>query len=153
MQQDTNSVIEALQNIKDILDNIDQYILPTIVKYLRDEVIQLADRIFKEEGIDPWVPLSEEYEQRKSKEYPNSTILRRTDALYGGYTDNNIDFSDYGILPHIEYSEYHEEGTGNIPARPVLGQIENYLDIDDAALTQKITSDVYDIIKNAIGIS
>ena len=96
----------------------------TAEQYLFREILDFARHIFDVEGIEPWEDLNDLYALRKANEYPGQTILRREDVLYEAYTDEVTE--DYGLFPHINYAQYHETGTEDIPARPVFGQIREY---------------------------
>jgi len=92
-----------------------------------------------------WAPLSPAYAEWKQQHFPGKPILQRTGALYGAMTSasrfggsqSKISGDTLSIAPTVPYFRFHQQGTGRMPARPmidfselepkVLPYIENWL--------------------------
>lgn len=122
-------VLARLNNLKPFWD---KQALPLL--------FQEFERMFETEGYGTWHPLSERYRARKAILYPNKTILRRTDVLYGALTRLNAirnyyishnNFMEFGLTGNVEYARYHEYGTNNMPMRPIFSLIASYGQLKD----------------------
>lgn len=92
---------------------------------------QEVEDIFDSEGYGRWSPLSPVYAARKAKAYPGKGILRREDAYFKAATtpSHSNSFADVGAtelvlgVRGLEYPAFHEEGAGDLRARPVYALI------------------------------
>ena len=95
-------------------------------EFLRDEVVPLTQRevrrIFRTRGYGRWAPLSRATIRRKGHDRP----LIRTRRYFREATQSpTLQITrtslTYGV--EVPYADFHEEGTGRIPARPVFATL------------------------------
>lgn len=122
--------IAKIELLKKTIKQADELTIKAVKAQVYDEIIELVERIFDAEGLDPWTPLSEDYAKRKEQSHPAKTILRREDELFAAYTDAEGTLDDYGVPLYIPYAEIHEEGLGNNPERQVFGQVGSHYQVD-----------------------
>lgn len=93
------------------------------------DVRQMYREQFDTEGArggQKWRPLSPKYASWKAANFPGKTILRRFDRLYDslvGKTGDSIEIAtaqQIRIGSKLVYGKYHQDGTDNMPARPML---------------------------------
>lgn len=77
-------------------------------------------------GGAKWVPLSPAYAAWKDANFPGKSILRRTDRLFDSLTSQTsdsiviADAQNLRIGTKLIHGRAHQDGTGTLPARPML---------------------------------
>ena len=82
-------------------------------------------------GSGGWAPLSPAYAAWKERHYPGKPILERTGALRHALTQRPFGvehiephFGEFGLSANVStgpfYGQFHQDGTDNMPARPVV---------------------------------
>lgn len=98
-----------------------------------DEFDRIVESFFHREGSasGPWADLTDEYASRKT---PDRGILRKTDALFTSLTRKYAANSIFRVRKEgftrgssLKYFKFHQEGTRNMPARPIYSFNENHV--------------------------
>lgn len=86
-------------------------------------------RVFESRGFGSWSPLSADYARRKRRVRGGKGILRDTDTYFRAATTSSARGSlhrathsslQIGVQYPVTYAFYHEQGTRNLPRRPVF---------------------------------
>ena len=124
------------------LDKIQQGIKKQKQTLVPNEVAKVAIKDFKdnfkEQGFDgdPWA------KRKKAKNYP---ILNNTGKLKNSIKAIIKTFRKIIITATADYAKYHQSGTGDIPARPFIGQSDD--------LTIKTEKEIIKILDKTIKIN
>lgn len=98
-----------------------------------DEFDRIVESIFHNEGgaSGQWEPLSDKYADRKS---PDHGLLRRSDALFTSLTRKYARHAIFRVRKDgftrgssLKYFQFHQNGTRNMPARPIYDFRENHV--------------------------
>ncbi|WP_427017868.1 phage virion morphogenesis protein [Pseudarthrobacter sp. P1] len=78
-------------------------------------------------GSGGWAPLSPAYATWKAHHFPGRGVLERTGDLRESLTDrpfgiDEITDTKMVIGTGVDYAPYHQNGTKNMPARPLFGK-------------------------------
>lgn len=96
---------------------------------IADEYAVIWGREFRLEGAwVRWKPLSPQYRQWKAKNYPGQKILQLSGDLMDSMTNRpfGVDFIDRKVMvigTQLPYADYHQRGTKNMPARPIIKHV------------------------------
>jgi phage gpG-like protein len=123
---DAQNMRAMLLRTRDILPTMVGRAAPRIVRKFRE---QEARRFSTENALGPagkWAALSPGYAAWKAKRYPGAKILERTGALRASLVGDG-NGSVVVTLPNavfigsnVPYAQYHQTGTGSMPARPPI---------------------------------
>jgi phage gpG-like protein len=93
------------------------------------EMARIWREHFAGEGVGPagrWPPLSANYARWKMRNFPGKTILRRTDRMYRSLVGKTADSihrptaDSLEIGTSVPYANFHQTGTGRMPARRII---------------------------------
>jgi len=116
--------------------------LSEALKFMLQERFQTMSRqMFKTQGgygrLGRWKPLSSRYKKQKAKRFPGTTILVATGRLKNSLTKNSDDSIIYGTHTsngfvfrfgtQVEYADYHQKGSGNLPKRKQIDPTQQQL--------------------------
>jgi phage gpG-like protein len=92
-------------------------------------------RNFKAQGAlsgKPWLPLAESTRVRKERQGYSPLALIRTGNLrqsFAPFSDSNLAGVGAQASAGVDYARVHEEGSGRVPARPMLPEADKVTDI------------------------
>jgi len=123
-----NDIPDEVEKIKDNLDDFGP-----VFKEAREDLKTLWKNNFLQNGLPAggWKPLDAEYGSWKSVHFPGKTPMIRSGKLFQSLSDlrgnpNKIDKKEATFGTNIKYAEFHQSGTRNMPARPVVFVTEQY---------------------------
>ena len=152
------------------IDTVEQEVLGDLREFWRDAatavLVEEITRIFASNGYGQWQPLSPAYAARKARTHPAKTILRREDNYFrsavdrrqsGNIAEYRPDEMEFGVdLAWFQsrfgypYPLAHEQGRGNLPARPVWELLAENPDVQNklvAALSAFVQKRIEDEAK------
>jgi phage gpG-like protein len=117
-----NDIPDEIEKIKDNLDDFGP-----VFKEAKEDLQTLWRNNFLQNGLPAggWKPLDAEYGSWKSINFPGKGPMVRSGKLFRSLTDlrgnpNKIDKKEATFGTNIKYAEFHQSGTRNMPARPVV---------------------------------
>jgi phage gpG-like protein len=123
-----NDIPDEIEKIKDNLDDFGP-----VFKEAKEDLQTLWRNNFLQNGLPAggWKPLDAEYGSWKSINFPGKGPMVRSGKLFRSLTDlrgnpNKIDKKEATFGTNIKYAEFHQSGTRNMPARPVVFVTERY---------------------------
>lgn len=104
-----------------------------VFKEIRSDLEELWSNNFLENGLPSggWKPLDAEYGSWKSAHFPGRPPMIRSGELFRSLSDlrgtpNEIRLKSATFGTDIKYADFHQTGTRNMPARPVVFFTERY---------------------------
>lgn len=123
-----NDIPDEIEKIKDNLDDFGP-----VFKQARENLKTLFRNNFLQNGLPAggWKPLDAEYGSWKSINFPGRGPMVRSGKLFRSLSElrgnpNKIDKKEATFGTNIKYAEFHQSGTRNMPARPVVFVTERY---------------------------
>ena len=123
-----NDIPDEIEKIKDNLDDFGP-----VFKEAKEDLKTLWKNNFLQNGLPAggWKPLDAEYGSWKSVHFPGKGPMVRSGKLFQSLSDlrgnpNKIDKKEATFGTNIKYAEFHQSGTRNMPARPVVFVTERY---------------------------
>lgn len=108
------------------IENFGEHVYPLLVPVFEDAVDAQFEARGKGPAFGAWASLSPSYEQWKAGAAPGQPLLEFSGAMRAGLTQSsspnalrqwdNTSFS-FGTVG-LPYADYHQSGTGKMPARP-----------------------------------
>jgi phage gpG-like protein len=113
-----------LDRFKERLDDIEP-----VWEAVADRMAELWGREFRLQGAyQRWSPLSPRYRKWKAKRHPGKKTLHLTGDLRDSMTRRPfgveaIEGNKMVIGTQVFYANYHQRGTANMPARPIIKKL------------------------------
>jgi len=137
-QLDAQAWLDAFDTIVSSFEDLE----PLFDEIVEDFVIPSIKNIFDTDGLDTWAASSW-----------SLTLLRDTYNLYNsltdlGHSENVYDPDEKSFLfdSNVEYFHFHELGSVDVPARPILGLV----DPEDPAVSRIVSSWAENIVSQAL---
>jgi phage gpG-like protein len=123
------------ENVKDSLEDIRRRSkdFRPVFKDIQKDLEELWSNNFLEMGLPSggWKPLDAEYGSWKSRNVPGAPIMQRSGTLFRSLATlrgnpNQIRLKSATFGTDVKYADFHQTGTKNMPARPVVFVPEKY---------------------------
>lgn len=104
-----------------------------VFKEIRKDLEELWSNNFLENGLPSggWKPLDAEYGSWKAVHFPGRPPMIRSGELFRSLSDLRGTPNEIGLMratfgTDIKYADFHQTGTKNMPARPVVFMTDRY---------------------------